>query len=75
MSEMIETVRVALDSELTLILGPKFAPAFAQRLARAAIKAMREPTLSMKDAGHRQANPMHTPEGIWRAMIDEALRD
>ena len=44
-------------------------------LARAAIKAMREPTKEMLDAGfkcHRQYKPIAQ---MWEAMIDKALED
>jgi hypothetical protein len=40
--------------------------------ARAAIAAMGEPTEEMMRAGARQTG---APDCIWRAMIDEALRD
>ena len=49
--------------------------------ARAAIAAMREPTISMPTKGAqaldaRQSGLLSTPEAtrVWRAMIDEALR-
>ena len=45
--------------------------------ARAAIVAMREPTETMIDAGSKeQRNILSKPiEGIWAAMIDDALGD
>ena len=45
--------------------------------ARAAISAMREPTETMIDAGSKeQRNILSKPiEGIWAAMIDDALGD
>ena len=39
--------------------------------ARAAIRAMREPTTEMKDAGHPEDGPLH-PYFAWIAMINAA---
>ena len=39
--------------------------------ARAAIRAMREPTADMTDAGHPEDGPLH-PYFAWQAMIDAA---
>ncbi len=85
MSEMVERVASAMfcaeygydadrwddaDEE-----GEKFE---YRRLARAAISAMREPTIAMCAAGdekHRGVDdPDDTPE-LWRAMIDAAFAD
>jgi hypothetical protein len=40
-------------------------------VARAAIRAMREPTTEMKDAGHPEDGPLK-PYFAWKAMIDAA---
>ena len=42
---------------------------FEEAVARAAIAAMREPTEAMKRAAW-----VSGPEPLWRAMIDEALK-
>jgi hypothetical protein len=42
-----------------------------EELARAAIRAMREPTTEMKDAGHPEDGPLK-PYFAWIAMIDAA---
>ena len=43
--------------------------------ARAAIAAMREPTLGMTDAGYAASDEHHTMSAAWQAMIDEALAE
>lgn len=66
---MIERVAMAiLDCEAA---GPISGSA-ARVVARAAIEAMREPTLAMAGMGDRCSDPLD-PRAVWRAMIDAAL--
>ena len=44
-------------------------------IARAAIAAMREPTLGMTDAGYMASDEHHTMAAAWQAMIDAALAE
>jgi hypothetical protein len=44
---------------------------FWERMARAAIEAMREPTQAMLDAGE----PQVLTETVWRSMIDAVLHN
>lgn len=71
MSEMIERVALAMQENAEGAAG-----AFDKRphdcyirSARVAIEAMREPTKAMCFAGHERYS-----EGVWQAMIDEALK-
>lgn len=65
---MIERVTDAIEKEGGLEIGN----AFAYRLARAAVAAMREPT----DAMCEDAKPHDgSRESIWIAMIDEVLKE
>ena len=50
-------------------------PDYYQRMARAAIEAMREPTEAMLDAGVNFRERNARTEQIWQAMIDEALKE
>ena len=85
MSEMIENVADGLIADFVVQVEESAGKPFAEtgvtipdrliwvRKARAAIKAMREPTAAMincdgVDCGERTATKM------WRSMIDEALR-
>lgn len=43
--------------------------------ARAAIAAMREPTDAMVDRGLGHQWTEHTAPSVWKAMIDEALKE
>ena len=86
---MIERVALALRSvQIPIVRGDDMVgvqqiPAFmAERLARAAIEAMREPTPDIlfamsgaEDGEGRRHYERDTPDwdGIWRAAIDEAL--
>lgn len=50
---------------------------YMRGIARAAIKAMREPTAAMKQEGFQYTGDPCWPEDVgntWRAMIDEALK-
>ena len=52
------------------------APGFYQHAARAAIEAMREPTLEMRHAGRRVKSSWLVEQEeveIWQAMIDAAV--
>ena len=65
-SEMVERVRLAImDCEAA---GP-ITPSAARVVARAAIEAMREPTIKMLEAAHYEKRPYK----IWPLMIDAAL--
>lgn len=88
MSEMVERVAKALWTQAGYfgdwdstdwIKGPS--PYFREQFraqARAAIEAMREPTHVMLSRGNTAAQDYglgRSPElGVWRAMIDEALK-
>ena len=50
-------------------------PDYYQRMARAAIEAMREPTEAMLDAGVNFRERNARTEQIWQAMIDAALKE
>ena len=50
-------------------------PDYYQRMARAAIEAMREPTEAMLDAGVNFRERNARTEQIWQAMIDAALSE
>ena len=56
MSEMVERVRKAIEAHCYEV-GFKLKPDAGNRLARAAIEAMREPTDGMVDAGYHRAKP------------------
>lgn len=87
MSEMSARVKVALQAEalwLALALGKdwRFRDSSFEALARAAMKAMRDPTETMAEAGidHiaiRYPTEQQAKGGLklaFNAMIDEALR-
>ena len=77
MSEMVERVARAVAAEMDR-LGDSLTP---QETACVAIRAMREPTGAMIDAGAESfvsVNPPNItgqPSAAWRAMIDKALGD
>jgi hypothetical protein len=87
MNEMVERVARAIaghngydpdDMSGAHNIGGPMWMAFVQE-ARAAIEAMREPTMDMVVAGTEQwlceAAMEDRSEANWRAMIDEALRE
>lgn len=43
--------------------------------ARAAIEAIREPTVAMVEAGERESGKKTDCEAIWAAMIDQLLSE
>jgi len=61
-----EAIKSVDDSKPTGGLGASYLS-----LARAVIRAMREPTTEMKDAGHPEDGPLK-PYFAWTAMIDAA---
>ena len=73
MTDMIERVARALrvaDEDTG-------APDYYQHMARAAIAAMREPTLEMRHAGRRVKSSWlveNEEVEIWQNMIDESLK-
>lgn len=75
MSEMVERVARAIEQHLML---SEYRREEARNAARAAIKAMREPTEAMKaDACVPMRVAMSLPEqhaDTWREMIDAALK-
>ena len=42
--------------------------------ARAVLSALREPDEGMIEAGWERGEDDHSPEAIWQAMIDKALK-
>ncbi len=70
---MVEEVAEAiwLSRGLKWREAPQTLQELAREEARAAIRAMREPSEAMADAGQREYG--HAPSVIWRAMIDAAL--
>lgn len=100
MSEMVERVARAIaenqhqgwlyDQEAVAMLDPERvakARKFLREAARAAIEAMREPTLEMIEAGQMENNLLENPDppnaflflsraeikGAWEAMLEAAL--
>ncbi len=72
-SEVVERVKLALIAAEDVTGGSRDLE-FWDRLSRAAIVALREPTQAMTD---RARTPSAWPsfEEFWRAMIDTALED
>ena len=74
MTDMIERVAQAIFAK-----DPEgmFSIHYARVYAKAAILAMREPTETMIDAGSKEQRTILSKpiEGIWTAMIDDALED
>jgi hypothetical protein len=86
MSEMIELVAVAIERESRMRIGTADSNVNAvfegaKLAARAAIKAMREPTDAMLNAAETAASwenelDERTQASVaWKAMIDEALKN
>lgn len=78
MSEMSDRVKLALQEEalrLAMALGKdwRFKNSSFEALARAALKAMREPTEGMIRSALGYEN-RQLVQGVYRAMVDEALR-
>ena len=73
MSEMIERVAKAID-ESSQPPGCADYSILMKNAAVAAIKAMREPTDAMVDAGDMWADAPGYSAKAWRAMIDAALK-
>ncbi len=87
MSGMVERIRKAIEAQIDpdgwiekpddfeFGLTPRFDGRLdLPKIARAAIEAMREPTEAMVDAGWADATA-EDAIGVWRAMIDEALKE
>jgi hypothetical protein len=90
MMDMIERVSRAIELDLWLALdhgalpNPELARDYLMAKGRAAIKAMREPTIGMKLAGAPKITEHMPREGTqadydaahdcWQAMIDVALK-
>ena len=72
MSEMIERVAHAIRVEFTGMFKEDQAPAY-ERLARAAIEALREPTEEMLIASEVDLNDFDVA-AVWSVMIDAALK-
>lgn len=73
-SEIIERVAKALEAPM-IDMSPGMTPQGRLRLmARAAIKALREPTAEMLLAAQEQPGQQSYAD-VWRAMIDTALAD
>lgn len=74
MSEMIKRVAKVIEAELEEE-SPKFI--WAERIARVAIEAMREPTLEILDAVYGQQGETNGSDEparrLWQAMISAAL--
>lgn len=81
MSTMIDRVADAIGREARLLTGENILGGCAVEIARAAITAMREPTLAMKrddtarDAIYSHETSITRCERVWRAMIDAALAE
>jgi hypothetical protein len=81
--QMIEKVAEAIRSVEIVLPGAgglrgklRLAPAISREMARAAIKAMREPTTHMLERGSDEfGKPKKTLPRYWRAMIDAALNE
>ena len=76
MTEIKDRVSRALCDEWDLSFNHEDPESF-DRLAGAAIAAMREPTPEMVEAGDRRLVALPIPDdadGVWRAMIDEMLK-
>lgn len=73
MSEMIERVARAID-EASQPPGQKDYKVLMKNAARAAIEAMREPTMDMESAASNWQGAQMTYSDVWRAMIDAALK-
>lgn len=77
MSEMVERVACAVGDaiegrEIDPFLYPEAFDHY-EKIARAAIAAMREPTETMWDHGASNMQ-WHSATRVWQAMIDEALK-
>lgn len=74
MTEMIERVAKAIQSALSEGT-PGRDPDRMERIARAAIEAMRDPTEAMIDKGYDHVDYGGTDiEAAWKDMIDAALK-
>jgi hypothetical protein len=73
MSEMVDRVAAAIRESEAYWWNRDDEPddGLAETLARAAIEAMREPTLAVLEAGPSEP---YMDIDVWRAMIDEALK-
>ena len=72
MSEMVERVRKAIEAHCYEV-GFQLKPDAGNRLARAAIEAMRSQTLVYRDNGHVVHEMRGAPDDIWKALLDAAL--
>lgn len=73
--DMIERVAKAIwggDDDEWATLAPWYADQYRDA-ATAALKALREPTSEMVEAGHDACDWTANAEPIWQAMIDTAL--
>ena len=71
MSEMVRRVALALWKTHAAAVASGHDSGFDDvGLARAAIEAVREPTIEMQNAAHAGEDEV----GAWQAMIDEALK-
>ena len=78
MSEMVERVAMALCDERWRGDWPKLNEGEREDwrgAARAAIAAMREPIEAMINSAHDRIAGEGEIADVWRAMIDEALRE
>lgn len=76
MSEMVERVAKAIEAEVDKLNDVRNIQGFYEEIARAAIAAMREPTDGMVETAFSllpDRDPW--PIAVWRAMIDESLRE
>lgn len=74
MSEMVERVKAEVFRAIAGQPGALITNDAAERAARAAIAAMREPTEAMLEDGRGEDTSMHAPVAvIYTAMIDAAL--
>jgi hypothetical protein len=76
---MVERVIGAMKAAVDLPDDPNVHPGrfvSLEKLARAAIMEMREPTDAMIEASNQEwdGRMSHRSSGAWQAMIDEALR-
>ncbi len=79
MSEMVKRVADAIDAVLIAAENAEedyreLGSPVPERCARAAILAMREPTGAMADEAIPGVMRHQHPAGIWRTMIDAALK-
>ncbi|UFS83223.1 hypothetical protein LPB79_13300 [Rhizobium sp. T136] len=76
---MVERVGAELRRECLEVFGATWSNDVAWRFARAAIKAMREPSEAMVEAGNLpvwdDSVTVGLSEEIWPAMIDAALEE